>query len=93
MAGVAAHGEAALKVKSDYIAKLEQLEPPAELKSALDDLISIGKKRLSLNQAILSAAKNGDASAFERLAGADHSTSDGALAAEATAIGAPACAR
>jgi hypothetical protein len=93
LADVAAHGDAALQLKRDYLAKLEQLTPPAGLKSALDDLISIGKKRLAANEAILSAAKKGDAAAFERLATADHSASDAALASDATTIGAPACGR
>jgi hypothetical protein len=91
MADVAAHGGDVLKIKSDYLGKLQQLTPPASLKSAFDDLISLAKKRLATNQAILSAAKKGDAGAFERLATADHSASDAQLVADANAIGAPAC--
>jgi hypothetical protein len=93
MADLVANGDAAIKAKRDGLARMEKLEPPAELKSAFNDWISIVKKRISANEAILNAAKKGNTAEVERLARADHSASNKALAADAAAIGAPACGR
>jgi hypothetical protein len=75
---------------NNAIKKLQNLEPPAEIKSQVADFISIGKQELSKLDDLINAAKAKDQTKFTQIA-QEASGLNSKGDADARAIGAPAC--
>lgn len=92
LAGLAANGPKAKSIISDGLNKIDNLQPPDQVKSAADDFVSKGKQAVGMYDSIISAAKNKDTAKIQQI-GSKIAALDKSTHQDATTIGALKCAQ
>jgi hypothetical protein len=77
-------------IANDAVKTLSKLQPPDEIKSNVDDFISLTKQQVALLQQVVTAAKANDAAKVQAL-GRQGDALNKKGDVDANAIGAPAC--
>jgi hypothetical protein len=90
LSDIATQGPQLETIVNDAIKQLAKLEPPAEIKSNVDDFISLTKQQAVLLKAVVKAAKANDTAKVQSL-GQQGDALNKKGDVDANAIGAPAC--
>jgi hypothetical protein len=91
LAGIAAHGDEIKSTIQTGVDKIDKLQPPDQVKSAVDDFVAKNKEAIGKFDGLIAAAKAGDSAKAQQIA-QEIVALDNATNQDARTIGAAQCA-